>query len=247
LNEMGQACQFCSLAPNRSRQTEFPLVLNPDQVREALRTALLDVSVPITQVMINGGNFPDPDDGFRYYVTVVSAARQAIATVGRDVELHLIVGPPRDLDLVRLLRGLDVSVAMNLELGDPSLFAQFCPGKHQLYGQEHIRMALTACVKHLGLGRVHSIFLGGLEPVESLCDAMTSVAHSGVTPIINVFHPDPDTPLADSPSPSPAQIINMGKVLQEIFAEHRFMRPFYLDCGRNSLDTEAYRGWFAAC
>ena len=244
LNDMGQACGFCSLAPNRSRQTEFPVVLKAHQVRKALQSALRDNETPITQVMINGGNFPDTDRGFLYYVNIVQEARRAIDSIGRDVDLHLIVGPPHDLELIHRLKDLNVSVAINLEVHDPDMFNRYCPGKHKVFGRDHVERALMACVEHLGPGQVYSIFVGGLEPVDSLATGILHVAESGIIPIVNVFHPDPETPLANFPSPSPADIVQMGRSLQSVFAKHSFAKPFYLDCGRNSIDTEAYRGLF---
>lgn len=245
LNDMGQACGFCSLAPNRSRQTEFPEVLKAHKVRQALQYALKDNEAPITQVMINGGNFRDMDRGFLYYVDIVQEARRAIDSVDRGVDLHLIVGPPRNLKLIQRLKNIDVSVAINLEVHDPNLFIRYCPGKHNVFGRDHVERALIACVDYLGPGHVYSIFVGGLEPVDSIATGMMHVAESGITPIVNVFHPDPDTPLASTPSPSPVEIVEMGRSLQAVFVKHSFAKPFYLDCGRNSVDTEAYRGLFA--
>ena len=244
LSHMGLACGFCSLAPNRSRQVEFPTVLTSHEVFEALKIALSDYETPITQVMINGGNFIDLDRGFLYYVDIVREARRAIDAVGRDVELHLIVAPPKDLSLTSHLKGLNVSVAINLEVHDPELFARYCPGKHEVHGRDQVERALMACVDHLGPGKVYSIFVGGLEPISNLVQGISQAAESGIIPIINVFHPDPDTPLAKLPSPSPVEIIQMGCELQKIFTKHSFVKPFYLDCGRNSIDTEAYRRLF---
>lgn len=241
---MGQACGFCSLAPNRSRQTEFPVVLKPHKISEALQSALRDNETPITQVMINGGNFSNMDRGFLYYVNIVREARRVIDLIGRDVELHLIVGPPRDLELIHQLKDLNVSVAINLEVHDPDMFIRYCPGKHKVFGHDYVKRALMDCVDELGPGHVYSIFVGGLEPLDSLATGILRFAESGIIPIINVFHPDPDTPLANIPSPSPADIIEMGCLLQSIFLKHSFAKPFYLDCGRNSIDTEAYRGLF---
>jgi hypothetical protein len=244
LNDMGKACHFCSLGPNRKNQTEFPEVLQEDQVREAIQRALQDTATPISQVMINGGNFADMDKGFCYYAEIVAAAREAIQAVARNVELHLIVGPPRDLRLIERLRGSDVRVAMNLEVGDSEVFSRVCPGKHELYGQEYIRQALLAVLRHLGPGSANSIFVGGLEPIETLAAGMTRAAADGIVPVVNVFHPDPETLLAGAESPSPAHVVDMGKALQDIYMANPWMRPFYLDCGRNSLDTEAHRRLF---
>jgi hypothetical protein len=74
---------------------------------------------------------------------------------------------------------------------------------------------------------------------------MEFLADHGVTPIINVFHADPGTPLYSHPEPSLDRIQEMGEILEGIFSRHSFMRPFYMNCGRNSIDTEAYLRLFS--
>lgn len=240
LVDLGKACQYCSISPNRHRETGFPEVVSEKLLREALQAALADPGCPASQVMINGGNFPDPDRGFLYYARLCAVAREVIDASGRDVELHLIVFPPARLDLLHELAGLDVAVAMNLEAFDARMFEQICPGKTEVLGQAHILAALRRAVEVLGTGNVFSILVGGLEGQESMAEGMARVAGEGIIPVINVFHPDPETPLATRPAPSTERILEMGRNLQEIFTAAPFARPFYWRCGRNSLDTEAW-------
>jgi hypothetical protein len=240
LVDLSKPCQYCSISPNRSREGNFPQVVSEAMLVAALEIALADTGCPILQVMINGGNFRDPDRSFLYYARLCAAARRVINASGREVELHLIVYPPADLSLLQALEGLDLSVAMNLEVFDPSLFKSHCPGKDAVLGQEHILAALSQAVRCLGAGKVFSIMVGGLEEQESMSQGMGLLASSGVIPIINVFHPDPETPLAGRPAPSVERIMEMGKELQRIFGESEFSRPFYQGCGRNSLDSEAH-------
>jgi hypothetical protein len=195
--------------------------------------------------MINGGNFPEPDRSFRYYARLVAAAREVIDASGRDVELHLIVYPPRNLELFAELEYLDVGVAVNTEVHDPAIFAKVCPGKDVDGGRQHILNALCRAAEILGPGRAFSIFVGGLEPQETMTAGMRFLATRDVTPIINVFHADPGTPLHSHPEPSIDRIRQMGQEHESLFSEHDFMHPFYQDCGRNSIDTEAYRGLFS--
>lgn len=245
LVEMGAACRYCSIAPNRSRQTGFPSVVTGTMLEEALAVALRDRACPVKQVMINGGNFIDPDRSFLYYAKMAEAARTAIDSVGRgDVDLHLVVYPPLDLRLLELLHPLRLSVAMNAEVYDPERFRAFCPGKDAVLGQAHILNALASAASLLGEGRVFSIFVGGLEPVESLREGMERLAGDGVVPVVNVFHPDPDTALAWRPAPSAAEILGFGSALQAVYRRLPPFQPFYLDCGRNSIDTEAHQGLF---
>lgn len=246
LVNMGKACQYCSIKPNRERDgTDFADVIREPDFREALAAALADGDAPIRQVMINGGNFPEPDRSFSYYARLTAAAREIIDASGRDVELHLIVYPPANLELFTALVGLEVGVAINTEVYDPDLFAKICPGKAVVGGRSHILSALCRASEILGRGHVFSIFVGGLEPQASMALGMRFLAEHGVTPIINVFHADPGTSLYAHPEPTIERILEMGLEQEALFRAHKFMRPFYLNCGRNSIDTEAYLGLFS--
>lgn len=244
LVDMNKACQYCSISPNRTRETEFPLIVSEELLFAALKIALADDACPLSQVMLNGGNFRDPDRSFLYYARMCALARRAIEESRRKVELHLIVYPPADLELLRELVGLDLSVAMNLEVFDPVLFQRFCPGKDLVLGQRHIFAALSRAVAFLGTGNVFSILVGGLEGQDSLRSGMSKLTEMGVIPVVNVFHPDPETPLYRHRTPSAGQILEMGRGLQETFSQAPFSRPFYRGCGRNSLDTEAHLRMF---
>jgi hypothetical protein len=244
LVDIGKACHYCSIEPNHTKGVDFEQMIRPAQVEAALTSALADTNAPISQVMLNGGNFRDMDRSFKYYVEIVRAARRALDASRRSVDLHLIVFPPRDLELFSELNGMDVGIAVNTEVFSPDLFQKYCPGKHEVAGQAHITAALKRAVEILGEGNVYSILVGGLEGLDSMVSGMERLADVGVTPIINVFHADPETPLADFPSPTTDQIIRMGRHLQAIYSASPHMRPFYLDCGRNSIDTEAYRQLF---
>lgn len=230
------ACQYCSIQANRLKQTEFEEVVRPVQIYEVVKAALVADGDLITQVMINGGNFKDSDKSFKYYIEICAQARAALDELGSNAELHLIAYPPADFSLFVELAKFDVSLAMNSEVFDPVIFKKVCPGKDQQY----LRSALFEAVKVFGRGKVYSILVGGLEPLDSLRRGMMALANGGVTPIINVFHPDPGTPLEHHCAPTVADIMEMGALLQDVYSLHDFMTPFYSGCGRNAIDTEAY-------
>jgi hypothetical protein len=134
---------------------------------------------------------------------------------------------------------------MNTEVFDSQIFARICPGKDVVGGQQHLHQALCRGAEILGPGHIYSIFVGGLEPQPSMTEGMEYLAEHGVTPIINVFHADPGTPLYTHPEPSIGRIREMGAVHESLFRRYSFMKPFYMNCGRNSIDTEAYLGLFS--
>ncbi|WP_139232789.1 radical SAM protein [Duganella sp. CF458] len=240
----GKACHYCSIEPNRSKSSGFQSVIAPDDVYRAIVTALALDDGSITQVMLNGGNFPDLDRNFAFYLRIAQAARRAVDASGKALPIHLIAFPPRNRALLRELAGLGVEVAFNTEVYDPQLFARYCPGKHADGGQRLLFDAIEESASVLGAGRVYSIFVGGLEPLPSLRAGLAHVARLGGTPVINVFHADPETPLAQFPVAAPAAIHQMGWALQETYQQFGISQPFYDNCGRNSLDSEAHRRLF---
>ncbi|WP_158795505.1 radical SAM protein [Pedobacter sp. L105] len=243
LVEINKPCHYCSISQNRDKGTDFVLTINPDLIYESVILALQDEECPAKQVMLNGGNFKDRDRSFLHYTSLLKSILRAVRDSGKKIDVHLIVYPPENLELLEELKDLDIGLAMNTEVFDIQLFEQYCPGKVETGGRQHIFDALEKAVSVLGKNKVYSILVGGLEPLESLKSGLTYLADMGVSPVINVLHTDPGTPLENFPKPTVEQILLMGKELQTIYSEYGFL-PFYEDCGRNSIDSEAYKGLF---
>lgn len=243
LVEIKKPCHYCSISQNRSKGTDFVFTVSEPTLVEALQKAIVEKKNTIRQVMLNGGNFPDMDKSFIYYVNTIKSIAQLLKENNVAMESHLIVYPPKNLDLLKLLENADVSIAMNTEVFNKTLFNKYCPGKVATSGREHILQALECAAEVLGKGRVYSIFVGGLEPVESLAEGLHYLSEKNVTPIVNVLHTDPETPLEHFPNPTHETIMQMGKALQDVFTKHQ-LKPFYENCGRNSIDTEAYQKLF---
>lgn len=239
LVEINKPCHYCSISQNRDKGTDFVLTVNPNLVYESVSLALQDTKCPANQIMLNGGNFKDRDKSFSHYIQLVESIMRAVRDSDRQIDVHLIVYPPEDLSLLQKLRDLDICIAMNTEVFDAELFQKYCPGKVETGGQQHILDALETAAEIMGERKVYSILVGGLEPLDSLNNGLNHLAKIGVTPVINVLHTDPGTPLEQFPKPSTDQILSMGKALQDVYQEYE-LKPFYHQCGRNSIDSEAF-------
>ncbi len=238
-------CAFCSLQPTRSTYGDHVLDVKPDMAAELVEIALRTDAPAVKQVMLNGGNHRDNNAGFLKQVDILRRIYETLAGLKHEpqLEVHLITMPPDDLKLLDELRGMSVKIAINLEVFSPKRFEAISPGKSALYGRDKLIAALEKAVIILGAGNVYTIFVGGLEPIESLAKGLDFVAERGITPIINVFHKDPESKLARYPRASVQDLRKMGKALQLTFREYD-CKPFYMNCGRNSLDSEAYYGYF---
>lgn len=244
----GNQCRYCSLNANKGRNSEFEKLITVDQISEVFELVLSDPgSYTLKQVMVNGGNMKSPDENFVYYSKIIAKIAQILKATRRsnDLDLHLIVYPPNNLELFDNFKGVDVAVSLNTEIYDDQLFEKFCPGKNRATTRNHHYESLKKCVEVIGRGRVYSVFVGGIEPIESLLIGLEKVMQLGAIPVVNVLHTDPGTEMYGFPNPSPEMILNMGSLLQQLYSNYGFIKkPFYENCGRNSIDYEAFNKMF---
>lgn len=235
-------CHYCSLENNSGNHDDFVNEIDEKLLILALEE-ILKGECKFEQVMLNGGSWANQDTGFVRYVKTAFAAKAAIKSSGKSLDLHLITSPPTDISIVSELAGAGFQIAMNMEAYDERIYRKYCPGKSRVVTRDILIGSLKKSVEVLGPGQVYSILVGGLEPLESLVAGMNYLANLGVVPVVNVLHIDPGTKMADADRPTEEFILGAGYALQRIYHEFGF-KPFYENCGRNSLDTEAYRGLF---
>jgi hypothetical protein len=243
----GHECRFCSLKPNRSGQQIFVHTISPTLAASVLRIALETDAALLKQIMLVGGNVPNYDLGFRRHLEIAAALdqQQISLPIERRLETHIATMPPWDFGLFTALEELNARVTMNIEVFDEQLFKVICPGKTRLYGRSHLFNALEHAASVVNGMRVHSILIAGLEPVHSTIAGIKYLASIGVTPIINVFHNDRGSIYENHSRPSYEQLLEIAFALQEVYKEYR-LTPYWVGCGRNSLDFEAQQGWFAS-
>ncbi|MEE9217125.1 MAG: radical SAM protein [Anaerolineales bacterium] len=231
------ACRFCSLKTTRETQSDHKFYIPPDLARQAVELALEMEAIRIRHVLVNGGTLKNYDKGFARHIDLLSAVAKVKLPPG--ARSHLISMPPEDLALFERLPETGANIVMCLEVYDPELFSQICPGKASGYGRDRMLRAFEAAVSVLGRGEVYGGFIAGLEPPESLIDGLYRMAEIGVAPAVNVFHSDAGTPLECHPRPKVDQLLEIGRHMGIIFRENGWV-PFIRDTGRNSLDTEAF-------
>jgi hypothetical protein len=242
----GTQCGFCSLEGTASEHAQYSAVLTPDQVRTTVAAALAHDRSRIEQVMIVGGNMRDLNRGFRHHLALATAAQEALlgANEENSISIHIATMPPRDLGLISELKTIqNVHVMFNLEVWDPVRFEEICPGKAGDYGRSGMLAALECLRDTIGPYRAHSLLVTGLEPADTTLAGASALANIGISPIINIYHSDRHSRLGLGSRPSFEALADIALGLQSLYDTFP-LKPYWRNCGRNSIDAEASRGLF---
>jgi biotin synthase-related radical SAM superfamily protein len=141
------------------------------------------------------------------------------------------------------LDGLGVNeVSVNIEVWSDEVARRVMPRKYK-QGRDHYLDYLSAAASVMGGRRVRSMFMLGLEPLESTLEGVTEVASRGCTPVLSPFRPDPLTPLRDWPVPSAGLMLEAYLAAREITEKHKVpLGPACLPCAHNTLTLPANHG-----
>ncbi len=191
-NQPGQACQYCQY-DSMMNQAEPPL-RDPLELVEAVRAALDEREVDT--VYLYNGYSPSDDVGLRKLVAVIALLRKHLGH--RQIALETVA--PADVQVIDELyeAGLDIFIC-NVEVNDTARFAEICPGKQAIGGQDAIYKALAYARSVFRSGAVVSHLIVGLEPLQSTIAGMQKLIAQGIVPMLLPFRPLPGTALSDCP------------------------------------------------
>ncbi|MEG0635952.1 MAG: biotin synthase [Pseudomonas sp.] len=237
----GRECKFCSLGPARENLSDHRMKIKSTLASEAINLATELEPGRYKRVLVNGGTIPNYDKGFSIHMDLIQGIRESANSAA--LEYHLISMPPKNFQLFERFKATGNKLAMSLEIFDPDEFAKTCPGKAQDYTRPRFLEAFSAAVETIGHGNVYVGFVAGMEPLSSLLEGIEYFGRLGVVPAVAVFHPDAGSKYEHWPRPSVDYLNAVGKKMAEVYQREKFT-PLIEGSGRNSLDTEAYRGGF---
>jgi radical SAM superfamily enzyme YgiQ (UPF0313 family) len=183
-------CNFCNIP--------FDVPISRYELRsiercvDALRIGVNDPVQPAQHIMISGGT-PKPKD--------VGHHRELYAQILRaftDIPVDIMMVPEKGIFDLEQLSRLGVSeLSINLEVFDPELERSVARGKYHV-GRSHYLEFIERAARALGPGKVRSMLMVGLEPMESTLAGVRAIAERGGVPVLSPFRPDPSTPLRDA-------------------------------------------------
>jgi len=221
----GIVCKFCDL-PYEFRYRKKPI----DGLVDSVRRALDDRRLPARHVLISGGT-PRRED-FDYEQQVY----EAIATAFPELDIDIMMLPsPGLLDLSHLAAIGIHGLSINLELYNQRRADEVMPLKARLTRDYYLDF-IEEAVEVFGRGRIRSLLLVGMEPMEDTLRGVEALAQRGCEPVLSPFRPDPATPLRDLKPPSASFLIETYERSLEIVSRHGVkLGPRCIPCHHNTL------------
>ncbi len=200
--QQDKACAYCQY--DSMLNDAQPPLRDPLELVEVVLAALAEREVDT--VYLYNGFSPSDDVGLSQLLPVIALLRRHLGH--RQIALETVA--PKDLTVIDALyaSGLDIFIC-NLEVFDESRFAEVCPGKQDLGGQDAVWRALEHARKIFRPGTVVSHLIVGLETENNTIAGMKALVEKGVVPLLIPFRPLPGTPLAEQMIPTLDAIENV--------------------------------------
>ena len=218
-------CKFCDLPYvfRYRRKTVESLV---DSVTRAIRDPLL----PARHVLISGGTPKEEDYG--YLKEVWSAVAEAFPAMSVDVMMVPVPG----LLVPEELRAMGIhGLSLNLEMFGTEASKKIMRAKADL-GKKYWFDFIGHAAEVFGPGKVRSLILVGLEPLEDTLKGVEALAKRGCDPVLSPFRPDPHTPLRNMPPPTIEFLTEAYERSVEIVERYGVkLGPRCIPCQHNTL------------
>lgn len=227
----GKKCKFCSIKP-----TEEQTVVAEEEVVEGLR-ALFKLTERYS-INIGGGTYHNPDYMAEYLIRIIKGVRTFT-----DTPISVELAPPSDLSLIGKLHEAGASsLIMNLEVADPELRKEICPGKSSI-SYEHYYEAYREGVDKFGRGKISCVLIAGIQPKEDIVDECRKLTDIGVIPTIIPFKAMDDCQFRYKNNCRPEELIwissRVGVLLKDKSLSPE-MQEGCTKCGGCSLETNYY-------
>jgi len=235
------ACHFCNL-PYEFRYRRKSVA----GLVESVAVAASDPVQPAHHVLISGGT-PRAED-FEY----VQEVYEAVATGFPQLHVDVMMVPADGLLDVAWLDQIGIAeISINLEIFNRDIARRIMRRKAD-QGVDRYLDFLEEAAEVMGPGRVRSMLMVGLEPIEDTLAGVEAIAARGCVPVLSPFRPDPATPMAAAPVPDRQRFEEAYLRGKEIAHAHDVaLGPNCVPCTHNTLtlaaegsgEAEACNGW----
>jgi hypothetical protein len=229
-------CKFCDL-PYKRRYEK----MSSRGLIDSIRRAIGDERLPASHVLISGG-VPRAED-WAWQNELYAAVPAALPGMAVDV---MMVPVPGYFDARRLLDFGIHGLSINLEMYDADLSRKIMPKKADLAPRVFFDF-IEAAVDLFGPGRIRSLLLVGIEPLEATLQGVRELARRGCEPVLSPFRPDPATPMRNVAPPNVEFLEEAYLRALEITDKYGVkLGPRCIPCMHNTLtfpDDSGYYYW----
>lgn len=225
-------CKFCDLPYEFRYRTK-----RVDGLVDAVRRAMVDSTQPAHHVLISGGTPRHNDIGY------VREAYEAVISGFPGVSIDIMMVPVDELLDVRWLERLGVDeLSVNLEIYNRAIAHKLMRRKAD-QGLDHYLDYLQDAAEVLGPGRVRSMLMVGLEPLEDTLAGVAAIAERGCVPVLSPFRPDPSTPLRSFVVPDAGFLEEAYLRARDVAVDHGVpLGPSCIPCSHNTLTLAGSAG-----
>lgn len=221
-------CKFCDLPYEFRYRTK-----TAGDLLDTARVALDDPTQPAAHVLISGGTPKSAD-----YEYLRECYEVIVGGLDEPVDIMMVpldeVMDPEWLDRI----GVN-AISMNIEIFNRELSRKLMRRKHD-QGLDHYLDSLERAGELLGDGRVRSMLMVGLEPVEDTLAGVEAISQRGCVPVLSPFRPDESTPMRNEAPPSAAVLEDVYlRALEITRALDIRLGPECIPCSHNTLTLAA--------
>jgi biotin synthase-related radical SAM superfamily protein len=201
----GSKCLFCAFMYNNPQKANLTKRI-PDII-DTLKCALKGAdgyALALSEGTMNGD-----DCGATYFARIADAVKSSYSDIEISAEL---VPPKEDIYITKLIDSGVTSIIMNIEFFDNQTRVKMCPGKSAI-PLERYYQALSFSVERLGTGRVGSVLIAGIEPVEKTIEGAIALLNIGVLPTIIPFRPYDNCALSAQKPTDPQILVTIERAI----------------------------------
>ena len=219
---LGQACAFCN-APNKEE------AFNLDDIREVVN--YYSKKNELKHFLIGGGSAPSDYESEKI-IEIAQIIREII-----DKEIYVMCIPINSEAILYRMKSVGITqIAFNIEIFERSLAKKYMPGKGAISLERYMESLQLATKLWGKTGNVRTLFVAGLEPMESLLQGIKAVSSIGVQPIISAFRPLPGTDMYDVCPPSNAWLMELYQKADKICKiNNQILGPDCHNCRNNTI------------
>lgn len=218
-------CKFCNIPYELKYRTK-----RVEGLVDSVERALSDRIQPAHHVLISGGT-PHHGD-----VPYVRSVYEAVTAAFPEVAVDVMMVPRDDVIDPVWLKGLGINeLSVNIEVFNEEL-ARTVMRQKAAQGLDAYLTYLEGATEVFGAGRVRSMLMVGLEPMNDTLRGVRAIAERGAVPVLSPFRPDAATPLAHVVPIDAAVLEETYLRARDIAAERGVpLGPSCIPCSHNTL------------